>query len=75
MKFNLADMIIHILALGLFMSPIILMGLMFTGLDAFSCSQKAKALEFKSEYSIFTGCVVTKSDGTKILLEQLRNID
>ena len=37
------------------------------------CSQTAKALSYKSKYTYFTGCVLTKPNGKKVLLKQLRD--
>lgn len=37
------------------------------------CSQTAKALNYNSKYTYFTGCVLTKPNGKKVLLKQLRD--
>lgn len=37
------------------------------------CSATAKTLEYESEYHLFTGCVLTKPTGKKVLLKQLRD--
>lgn len=37
------------------------------------CSQTAKALNYNSKYTYFTGCVLTKPNGKRILLKQLRD--
>lgn len=41
--------------------------------DTIECSAKANALGYKHEYHIFTGCVLEKPDGKKVLLQQLRD--
>lgn len=40
-----------------------------------SCNVKASALGYKCEYNLFSGCVLTKSNGKKVLLEQLRDFE
>ena len=39
------------------------------------CHSKAAALGHKCYYDIFSGCVLEKTDGKKVLLEQLRDFD
>ena len=39
-----------------------------------ACSEKAKILNMDHEFGFFVGCVVTKEDGSKVLLEQLREL-
>ena len=39
------------------------------------CHAKAKVLNLACEYDIISGCVITKENGKKILLEQLRYFD
>lgn len=43
------------------------------GADYLECSATAKTLEYQSEYHPFTGCVLTKPNGKKVLLKQLRD--
>lgn len=43
-------------------------------MDKISCEATARALSFTPHYSIFTGCVVEKSNGTRVLLDQIRNV-
>ena len=43
------------------------------GADCLECSATAKILEYQSEYNPFTGCVLTKPNGKKVLLKQLRD--
>ena len=43
-------------------------------MDKISCEATATALSFTPHYSAFTGCVVEKSNGTRVLLDQIRNI-
>lgn len=42
--------------------------------DKISCEATAGALSFTPHYSIFTGCVVEKPNGTRVLLDQIRNV-
>ena len=42
------------------------------GIDKISGEQVAKRLGYKSEYSIFTGTILEKPNGEKILLDKLR---
>lgn len=44
-------------------------------LSKYSCEKTAESLGYPCEYSIWTSCIVTKPDGKKILLEQLRNFE
>jgi len=39
------------------------------------CSAIGRALEYKTEWHYFTGCVVTKPDGNKVLLRQMRDVE
>lgn len=43
-------------------------------MDKIPCEATARALSFTPHYSIFTGCVVEKPNGTRVLLDQIRNI-
>lgn len=43
-------------------------------MDKISCEATARALRFTPHYSIFTGCVVEKPNGTRVLLDQIRNV-
>lgn len=43
------------------------------GADYLECSATAKTLEYQSEYHPFTGCILTKPNGKKVLLKQLRD--
>lgn len=43
------------------------------GADYLECSATAKTLEYQSEYNPITGCVLTKPNGKKVLLKQLRD--
>lgn len=40
-----------------------------------TCHSKAAALGYKCSYGLFSGCVLEKADGKKVLLEQLRDFD
>ena len=60
----------------IFLVTIIMLALAFdyiTGL--ISCNAKASALGYKCEYNLFSGCVLTKPNGKKVLLEQLRDFE
>lgn len=37
------------------------------------CTRVAKDLNYKSEYHFITGCILEKTNGKKILLQQLRD--
>jgi hypothetical protein len=50
----------------------IIIGIIY-GADYLQCSATAKTLEYQSEYNPFTGCVLTKPNGKKVLLKQLRD--
>ena len=39
------------------------------------CSQTGKALNYKTEWHYWTGCIVTKPDGSKVLLKQMRDME
>ena len=41
-------------------------------MDKISCEATARALSFTPHYSIFTGCVVEKPNGNRVLLDQFR---
>lgn len=43
-------------------------------MDKISCEATARALSFTPHYSILTGCVVKKPNGTSVLLDQIRNV-
>ena len=42
-------------------------------MDKIECNTKANAIGYKSEYHYFTGCVLEKPNGKKVLLRQLRD--
>lgn len=42
--------------------------------DKVSCSATANALGYKPHYTLLTGCVVEKPNGTRVLLDQIRNV-
>ena len=50
----------------------LIVGGVLVNLDRISCNKTATAIGYKSEYSVWTGCVVENPDGKKMLLEQLR---
>lgn len=50
----------------------IIIGIIY-GADYLQCSATAKTLEYQSEYNPFIGCVLTKPNGKKVLLKQLRD--
>ncbi len=51
---------------------ILMIGLSYAH-DKIECSQTAKALNYKSKYFYFSGCVLIKPNGKRILLKQLRD--
>lgn len=57
---------------------IVLFGLV-VGVDSaiarHQCSEIGKALNYKTEWHYFTGCIVEKPDGNKVLLRQVRNME
>lgn len=40
-----------------------------------SCKQKGEVLELSTEYHYWTGCVVTKPNGEKVLFNQIRELN
>lgn len=40
-----------------------------------SCSAKATALGYSYSYKCFQGCLLIREDGSKVLLEQLRDFN
>lgn len=53
--------------------------LVMTGISVFTdtaqCSATGNALGYKTEWHYFTGCIVTKPDGSKVLLKQMRDME
>ena len=43
--------------------------------ENYRCSEVGKTLNYKTEWSYWTGCVVTKPDGSKVLLKQMRDME
>ncbi len=43
--------------------------------DAKQCQEVGKALRYETEWHFWSGCVVTKPDGHRVLLRQMRDID
>lgn len=39
------------------------------------CHQKGQVLNYKTEWHYWTGCIVCKSNGEKVLLKQMRDFD
>ena len=39
------------------------------------CAATGNALGYKTEWHYFTGCIVTKPDGSKVLLKQMRDME
>ena len=71
---NIIDTIIYaIFLLGFLMIFVISITLIGFAGESFSCSQKGKAIGLQAKYNIFAGCIITKKDGQKVLLEQLRD--
>lgn len=44
-------------------------------MDNIQCSQTGRALNYKTEWHCWTGCIVTKPNGSKVLLKQMRNME
>ena len=51
------------------------LGLIVVGIDKTTCYKTAKKLNYQCEYSVWTGCVVIKSNDEKALLKQLRDFN
>ncbi len=75
MDFNLSDLITVILSLIVAVVIVGIFALLGFGAGSFSCAQTGKALNLQANYKFFAGCVITKKDGTKVLLEQLRDFN
>ena len=45
------------------------------GADSTRCREVGKALNYQTEWRFWSGCVVTKPDGNKVLLRQMRDVD
>lgn len=43
--------------------------------DNFRCHEIGNALNYKVDWHYWTGCVVEKPDGSKVLLKQMRDFD
>lgn len=43
--------------------------------DKTQCKATGGALGYKTEWHFFTGCIVTKPDGNKVLLKQMRDME
>ena len=43
--------------------------------ENFRCSEVGKTLNYRTEWYYWTGCVVTKPDGSKVLLKQMRDME
>ena len=41
--------------------------------ESHTCSETGKALNYKTEWHYWTGCVVEKPDGSRVLLKQMRD--
>lgn len=54
--------------------PTIIITWLFIRIDAYSCKKTAEKLNYKCEYSVWTGCVLQDTNGKKFLLDQLREI-
>lgn len=44
-------------------------------MENIQCSQTGRALNYKTEWHYWTGCIVTKPDGSKVLLKQMRDME
>lgn len=43
--------------------------------DSFRCYSVGKTLNYKTEWHYWTGCVVEKPDGSRVLLRQMRDME
>ena len=43
--------------------------------DSTRCKEIGKVLNYKTEWNYWSGCVVTKPDGNKVLLKQMRDTE
>ena len=43
--------------------------------DSFRCYSVGKTLNYKTEWHYWTGCVVEKPDGGRVLLRQMRDME
>ena len=57
-------------------ATLIVFGVLF-GISCFTeshtCSETGKTLNYKTEWHYWTGCVVEKPDGSRVLLKQIRD--
>jgi hypothetical protein len=44
-------------------------------MENIQCSQTGGALNYKTEWHYWTGCVVTKPNGSRVLLKQMRDME
>ena len=44
-------------------------------MEHIQCLQTGRALNYKTEWHYWTGCIVTKPDGNKVLLKQMRDME
>lgn len=58
--------------LALFVALLIIA--MATSADRASCITTAEILGFTPYYSVRTGCILEKPNGTRVLLDQIRNV-
>lgn len=54
--------------------PIIVLTWLVIAADTYSCKKTAEKLDYKYEYSVWTGCVLQDTNGKKFLLDQLREV-
>ena len=50
-------------------------GTMMITADSTRCKEIGKVLNYKTEWNYWSGCVVTKPDGNKVLLRQMRDTE
>lgn len=43
--------------------------------SSFQCSEVGNKLNYKTQWYFWTGCVVEKPDGSKVLLKQMRDFE
>ena len=64
------------LAMTLIILGVIIMSVgLSSATDSFRCYSIGKTLNYKTEWHCWTGCVVEKPDGSRVLLRQTRDME
>lgn len=66
------DGVLQMTILALFVALLIIA--VASSADRASCITTAKVLGFTPYYSMRTGCILEKPNGTRVLLDQIRNV-